>query len=289
MREMKLERFRTKELPYEGEKEGDITRRDFVTKQLLGGAATVAATTGVVAYANRAQSESVQHAPARPEGRKHHEGPPPNPNWWKSMAYATPKDLVGKGLNPLEVAYVHPVDPLPSKDEAHPDIPVLPETLGPIDFGGNLSHLLYRKRERLNLDPNKVPKDYEEQLATYERLQASYQEAWEWNEIRRMNIKQFEQFISREVAKTLQREGYVEGIDKKDNILEVHLKYKNKEPILSNVTLVSKPGLRVYRTREEIEKVKGPSIFVISTSKGVMSSGEAIRKGLGGEVIAKIL
>ncbi len=210
--EMKFERYRTKELPHESEKgereegneDGDITRREFVTRQVLGGAATIAASAGVVAYANRAQGESAPRATARPEVKKHHESPPRNPDWWKSVAYATPKDLVGKPLNPLEVAYVRPIDPLPAKDEAHPDIPVCPPTFGPIDFGGNLKHLFARKRERLTLDTKNMPKDYDEQIAAYERLQASYQDTWERNEIRRMNMKQFEHFIAREISKTLQ-------------------------------------------------------------------------------------
>jgi len=52
---------------------------------------------------------------------------------------------------------------------------------------------------------------------------------------------------------------------------------------------VSKPGLRVYMGVDELGKTKGPTFYILSTSKGVMTSNEAIKKRLGGEIIAEIL
>ena len=92
-----------------------------------------------------------------------------------------------------------------------------------------------------------------------------------------------------EVANTLQKEGYLDEVKKKDNYLEVRLRYAKKEPVLTNVILVSKPGLRIYKTREDIENLRGPQILIISSSHGVMSSRDALKKGVGGEVIAEIL
>jgi len=90
-------------------------------------------------------------------------------------------------------------------------------------------------------------------------------------------------------AKVLQKAGFLEEVNVKNGQITVSLRYHKKAPLLTNITLVSKPGLRVYKKYEDLEKIKGPSIFIVSTPKGVMSSIEAIKNKLGGEVIAKIL
>lgn len=91
------------------------------------------------------------------------------------------------------------------------------------------------------------------------------------------------------VAKCLAKEGYLHEVQTAQGILNASLVYKRKEPLISNVKLISKPGLRVYMKTEDLQKKKGPSIFILSTPKGVVSSKEAIKKKLGGEVIAEIL
>lgn len=55
-----------------------------------------------------------------------------------------------------------------------------------------------------------------------------------------------------------------------------------------NLKLVSKPGLRIYMTADELEKKKGPSIYLISTPLGIISARQAIKSRVGGEVIAEI-
>jgi small subunit ribosomal protein S8 len=91
------------------------------------------------------------------------------------------------------------------------------------------------------------------------------------------------------VAKALKKEGYLEKILKKDGSLSIRLAYRKKEPVLLDIRLVSKPGLRVYMGVSDLERIKKPSILLVSTSEGVMFSKEAIRKRLGGEVIAEVL
>lgn len=91
------------------------------------------------------------------------------------------------------------------------------------------------------------------------------------------------------LAEKLKQLGFLSEVDKKDGFLEVKLTYQNKEPVLADVKLVSKPGLRVYMSADDLVKEKGPYILIISTSKGLMSGAEAIKKRLGGEVIARIL
>ncbi len=95
--------------------------------------------------------------------------------------------------------------------------------------------------------------------------------------------------LVREIAKVLEKQGYVKIDSDKGQVLELSIVYSHKEPVLNDIRLISKPGLRVYMSVEEIESKKGPSIFLISTPKGVMTSKEAIKRRLGGEVIAEIV
>lgn len=91
------------------------------------------------------------------------------------------------------------------------------------------------------------------------------------------------------VAKTMKKEGYLREVGVGGDVLKVALSYKKKEPLLTNIKIVSKPGIRIYMKKEELEKIKSPSIFILSTPKGVMSSKEAVKNNLGGEVIAEVL
>jgi small subunit ribosomal protein S8 len=95
------------------------------------------------------------------------------------------------------------------------------------------------------------------------------------------------------VAAVLKDEGYItsfgtsgEGASKS---LSVELKYFEGTPVIENVQRVSKPGLRVYRGKEELPKVLGGlGIAIVSTSAGVMSDRQAREKGVGGEVICVV-
>jgi small subunit ribosomal protein S8 len=90
------------------------------------------------------------------------------------------------------------------------------------------------------------------------------------------------------VADALNRLGYLDEVVLVDGKLTVNLTYKRKQPILMNLKLVSKPGLRIYKSVDDLEKKQGPSIFVLSTPSGVLSQKEAIQKRAGGEVIVEI-
>lgn len=91
------------------------------------------------------------------------------------------------------------------------------------------------------------------------------------------------------VAKALAKEGYLDEVAKEDGKLTVRITFKWKEPLLMNIHLISKPGMRVYMNLENLKGNKGPSKFIVSTSKGVMMDKEAVKKNLGGEVIAEVL
>ena len=91
------------------------------------------------------------------------------------------------------------------------------------------------------------------------------------------------------VAECLVKERYLDDAQTDQGVLRVSLSYRKKEPMITAVKLVSKPGLRVYMKVEDLVKIKSPSILILSTPDGIMSSREAIKKKLGGEVIVKIL
>jgi len=93
------------------------------------------------------------------------------------------------------------------------------------------------------------------------------------------------------IAKVLLKEGYVKGFDeeeiengKKD--LNIDLKYHDGSPVIEKMNRVSRPGLRIYKTRTQLPKVMGGlGIAIVSTSKGIMSDKEAREKGEGGEIL----
>lgn len=91
------------------------------------------------------------------------------------------------------------------------------------------------------------------------------------------------------VAKTLKDEKFLNEVDIKDGKITVQLAVYMKKPVLSNVTIISRPGLRIYMNADEIEAIKTPEVYIINTNKGVMSSKQAIKKRIGGEVIAKVI
>lgn len=70
---------------------------------------------------------------------------------------------------------------------------------------------------------------------------------------------------------------------------DIHLKYHNSAPVVSEIEVVSKPGKRVYTSYDKIPVVKnGLGMVALSTSQGVISDYEAREKKLGGEVLLKI-
>ena len=101
--------------------------------------------------------------------------------------------------------------------------------------------------------------------------------------------------LTRSIAKVLKQEGYVgdyeevgEGIDKK-LVLTLRYKGKNRQPIVTALKRVSKPGLRVYSNHKDLPKVLGGiGIAVISTSSGIMTDREARKQGVGGEILCYV-
>jgi len=98
-----------------------------------------------------------------------------------------------------------------------------------------------------------------------------------------------------EVGKILEREGFIKRIekidesDKKRPFLRIILKYKDKDPVVREITRISKPGRRIYQGYKEMPKIL-PSlgILIVSTSRGLMTNTEAKQQKVGGEVICEI-
>ena len=77
--------------------------------------------------------------------------------------------------------------------------------------------------------------------------------------------------------------------DSKQNIIRVHLKYKNGEPSITGLKKISTPGLRSYVGKEDLPRVlNGLGLAVLSTSKGLLTDKQAKVEAVGGEVICHI-
>ena len=99
--------------------------------------------------------------------------------------------------------------------------------------------------------------------------------------------------MKKAVAQILVDEGYVKNFqvveDGKQGIIRVSLKYQgaSKTPVIRGLKRVSKPGLRIYSSSEDMPKVmKGIGTAIVSTSKGVMTDKKARKENVGGEVLA---
>jgi small subunit ribosomal protein S8 len=101
--------------------------------------------------------------------------------------------------------------------------------------------------------------------------------------------------MTQSIARVLKQEGYIadfeevgEGIDRR---LMLSLKYqgKTRQPIITTLKRVSRPGLRVYSNHKDLPRVLGGiGIAIISTSQGIMTDREARRQGVGGEILCFI-
>ena len=99
--------------------------------------------------------------------------------------------------------------------------------------------------------------------------------------------------VKEAVAKVLQDEGYIVGYstagDGVKKELTIELKYFEGAPVIETIQRTSKPGLRIYRGKEDLPKVLGGlGVTIVSTSAGVMSDRQAREKGIGGEVLCVV-
>ena len=95
------------------------------------------------------------------------------------------------------------------------------------------------------------------------------------------------------VANVLKDEGYITGFSTEgegpEKSLSVELKYFEGVPVIERIERASRPGLRIYRGKEDLPKVLGGlGVAIVSTSAGVMSDRKAREKGIGGEVLCVV-
>ncbi|ORU92341.1 MAG: 30S ribosomal protein S8 [Cycloclasticus sp. symbiont of Poecilosclerida sp. N] len=96
------------------------------------------------------------------------------------------------------------------------------------------------------------------------------------------------------LANVLEEEGYVTGSNKIEEVaakpvLEIALKYFQGKPVIESIDRVSKPGLRVYKSKDQLPQVKGGlGVAIISTSQGLMTDRVARSQGHGGEVLCYV-
>ena len=98
------------------------------------------------------------------------------------------------------------------------------------------------------------------------------------------------------LADVLQREGYIASYAESDNTprpgrtLTIEMKYSpERDRVIRGLRRISKPGLRIYRKRDEIPRVQGGlGVAVVSTNKGLMSDREARRNRMGGEILCYV-
>jgi small subunit ribosomal protein S8 len=92
------------------------------------------------------------------------------------------------------------------------------------------------------------------------------------------------------IAQVLKDEGYIEDFAVRDmegrRTLEIGLKYYAGKPVIEKIERISRPGLRIYKPKDDLPKVmNGLGVAIVSTSRGVMTDRKARGLGVGGEVL----
>jgi small subunit ribosomal protein S8 len=100
--------------------------------------------------------------------------------------------------------------------------------------------------------------------------------------------------IRANVLEVLRREGYIRGFSRADvrpgvTQLTIELKYLDGEPVIKEISRISKPGRRIYSKINDLPRVyNGLGIAILSTPRGVMSDNEARAANVGGEVLCRV-
>ncbi len=91
------------------------------------------------------------------------------------------------------------------------------------------------------------------------------------------------------IVKVLLDEGYVESYSVNDNTITIDLKYYQSRAVIESINRISKPSLRVYKTKDTMPSIiGGMGIVIVSTSKGVMTGKQASQEQVGGEVLCSV-
>ena len=99
--------------------------------------------------------------------------------------------------------------------------------------------------------------------------------------------------IKVEIARILQENHFIQNYkvldDGRQGILRIYLKYVDEKPVVHGIERVSKPGLRVYKDKDSLPRIRnGLGIAIVSTSQGLLTDRQSREVGVGGEVLAKV-
>lgn len=97
--------------------------------------------------------------------------------------------------------------------------------------------------------------------------------------------------IKERIAKTLAKEKYIENFEviEPGKTLKLKLKYEDNKPAISHLKRISKPGCRIYVSKNKIPEIlNGYGVAILSTSSGIMTSKEAKEKQIGGELLCEL-
>ena len=109
-------------------------------------------------------------------------------------------------------------------------------------------------------------------------------------QIEKVTVRMPASKLKKAIAQVLKDEGYIDGYVVRENAglpeMEVALRYYAGRPVIERIERVSKPGLRIYKGRNDLPKVmNGLGVAIVSTSQGVMTDRKARSLGVGGEVL----
>ena len=109
----------------------------------------------------------------------------------------------------------------------------------------------------------------------------------------KVNVKMPASKQKSRIAAVLKNEGYISDFRVSDDKLKqliIELKYYQGKPVIEDVKRISRPGLRIFKSKDELPSINGGlGIAIISTSRGVMTDSQARAAGFGGEVICSVV
>jgi len=109
----------------------------------------------------------------------------------------------------------------------------------------------------------------------------------------KLNVNMPDSKQKRAIAQVLKDEGFIADFAQAEAdakpVLNIDLKYYQGKPVIENIKRVSRPGLRIYKGKNDLPKVMGGlGVAIVSTSKGLMSDRAARKAGFGGEILCTV-
>jgi small subunit ribosomal protein S8 len=111
--------------------------------------------------------------------------------------------------------------------------------------------------------------------------------------VEKATVKMPSSKLKQAIAQVLKDEGYIDGFQVHENgglpEMEVALRYYAGHPVIEKIERISRPGLRIYKGRDNLPRVmNGLGVAIVSTSQGVMTDRKARSLGVGGEVLCVV-